>query len=251
MTSRVRVTAGVGVIFAAALGVATMRPSRPRPATDLSAHASPAEGDTSTPARGEAKNVEPVPPSRDEADDAIVVSGEGDPDLRERGLATISLALREDVTTAVGRIAATDLTSDGYVAARAIRALSRLSARATDDDRARIGERLASWLEAERRRESPDALGNVSILAEELGKVRHPSATKALVEALDAADLPLHVESRIVTSLGELGDPLGAAAVERFDARVPAPTGTDAFEDAIRREAKAIATTARDRISRG
>jgi hypothetical protein len=251
VTSRVRVTAGVGAIFAAALGIAMMWPSRPRPGTDLTAPAPPSEGDTTAPASGETTNIDDVARAGDEPDLLVVARGDDAPDLRERGLATIALALHEDVTTAVTRIAATDLRSDGYVAARAIRALSRLSARASDADRARIGERLASWLAAERRRETPDALGNVSILAEELGRVRHPSSAKALVEALDAADLPLHVESRIVTSLGELADPLGAAAVERFDARVPAPAGTDAFEDAIRREAKTIAATARDRISRG
>lgn len=253
MTSKVRIAAGAGLVFVAALGFAIagarVAPSRPPPMTDLTAPAS--EGDTSTLARGDAKKAEALPPSGDEPALSSVANDDAAPDLRERGLETITVALREDVPTAVSRIAATDLTSDGYVAAKAIRALSRLSERASDADRARIGERLASWLATERRRDSPDALGNVSILAEELGKVRHPSSAKALVEALDAADLPLHVESRIVASLGELADPRGAAAIDRFEARVPAPTGDDAFEDAIRREAREIAATARDRISRG
>lgn len=173
------------------------------------------------------------------------------PDPRTVALAAIAAAANGDVSTAVTRIGETDLAADGYVAAKAIRTLARLASRATDSDRARVGARLASWLEAERRRPSPDALGNVSILAEELGKVPDPSAARALLSALEGGDLPLHIESRIVVSLGELGDPLAVTAVERFRARVPAPTGDDAFEDALRREAIEIADTARARLSRG
>lgn len=182
---------------------------------------------------------------------SLVDAGEDEADARERGLAAISLALREDPTTAVTRIAQTDLGTDGYVAAKAIRALAKLSQQANETERARIAERLASWLEAERRRRAPDALGNVSILAEELGKVNDRRATRALVAALDAADLPLHVEARIVESLGEHAASEALPAVDRFRKRIPEPTGDDAFDDALRREARAIAEATRQKLTRG
>lgn len=182
---------------------------------------------------------------------SVATAGDDETDARERGLAAISEALREDPTTAVTRIGETDLTTDGYVAAKAIRALTKLSSRANEADRERIAEKLASWLEGERKRPSPDALGNVSILAEELGKVNDRRATRALVAALEEKDLPLHIEARIVESLGEHAAPEALPAVERFRDRIPEPTGDDPFDDALRREARAIAEATREKLSRG
>lgn len=246
-TSRLGI--GVGVAGAVALGLSAWSSHAPSPKVDArSTGVSASEvAPTTTMQDLDDERAGPLP----SPGAPIASSGDDEPDTRERGLAAISEALRQDLGTAVTRISETDLATDGYVAAKAIRALTKLSLRANETERARIAERLASWLEAERRRSSPDALGNVSILAEELGKVNDRKATQALVAALDGRDLPLHVEARIVESLGEHPAPEALAAVERFRDRIPAPTGDDAFDDALRREARAIAEATREKLSRG
>lgn len=173
-------------------------------------------------------------------------------DEREIAIAAISNAARGDVTDAITTVGATRLDTDGYVAAQAIRVLVKLSLRANASELGWIADRLAWWLEGERARSrsASDALGNVSILVEELAQVRHPHATAALVAALEAADLPLHIETRIVESLHVHAAPETLRAVEGFYERIPAPAGNDPFDDALRREARQVATSTRDTLSR-
>jgi hypothetical protein len=89
---------------------------------------------------------------------------------------------------------------------------------------------LANWLEQERRRESRDAVGNVSVLVESLGRVHDPRASEALSATLRASDIPLHVKVLAVQGLGRNGPPDAAASLSEFArtlAEMPSSSGGD------------------------
>lgn len=104
--------------------------------------------------------------------------------------------------------------------------------------------RLGEWLRSESQRDGDDARANVSVLVEALGRLDAPEAGAALLEALDAGRLPVHVASLAVQGLARNGDPRARSAVERFRARLADSPQTD---DSFARELQAEAQQTADR----
>ena len=140
------------------------------------------------------------------------------------------------------------LSRDPAAAPGVIHSIAVLGASAGPAERNEAATTLASWLRDESKRDAPDALGNISNLVEALGDLGGPSAVTALADALDRADLALHVETLAVMKLGELGDAHARSAVERFATRAAALPGTDGIDEELRIEALAAATTTLSRL---
>jgi hypothetical protein len=130
-----------------------------------------------------------------------------------------------------------DLTKDGHVAAAAIDAVGKLAADAPEPAKKEAVRQLADWLRQESKRGTNDAKGNVSILVDSLADTGSDEAIEPLVEALDSASYPLHIETRIVQSLERLDAKSAAPSVERFAARVGKLTPADDMEKALAKEA--------------
>lgn len=145
----------------------------------------------------------------------------------------------EDLDTSkIKEIIKTDLTQNGYVASGAIMALAALAPHATPEDRKLASATMAKWLKEETKRGTPDALGNVSLLAEKLPDAGGPEAVKALIEALDSGKHPIFVETNLVIGLGKLGDPSAVPAVLRFAQRLSTMESTDELQSELMVEAR-------------
>ena len=157
-------------------------------------------------------------------------------DANERREA-IGRAVEQGEVHALPRLYKVDLAVDGYEAAAAIGGVGKLSALLPVGERVDAVRTLARWLGQESRRQAPGALGNAVLAIEALGETKSPAAAQPLIEALDGAQLPLHVETRIVQALGDLDAREAAPAVRRFVDRVGRRTPTDDFEKQLCAEA--------------
>jgi hypothetical protein len=134
-----------------------------------------------------------------------------------------------------------ELEADPEVAPTVIHAVALLGASAEGKQRDQAAGTLDRWLHGEMKRQGPDVAGNVSNIVEALGNVGGQSAVDALGNALDRADLALHVETLAVTKLGELGDPRARGPVTRFAKRVGAMPPAEGIDEELRVEAIAAA----------
>jgi HEAT repeat protein len=141
-----------------------------------------------------------------------------------------------------------ELARDPEAAPTVIHGVALLGASAEGKKRDEAAGTLARWLRDERRREGPDAVGNVSNLVEALGDVGGREAVDALTAALDRGDLALHVETLAVMKLGELGDARARASVERFARRASALPPAEGIDEELRVEAIAAARTTLTKI---
>jgi hypothetical protein len=131
-----------------------------------------------------------------------------------------------------------DVAADPEVAPTLITVAGNLSARADATQRAAVAQRLAGWLQHELTRDARDARGNTATLVEALGKIDSPEASRALSEALDAQNLPLHVETVAVQGLSHSADAERARpSVERFRQRLQQAPAADSFERELQQEA--------------
>ncbi|MGZ3478259.1 MAG: hypothetical protein ACXVCJ_27425 [Polyangiales bacterium] len=149
----------------------------------------------------------------------------------------IEAAVMAKDPSALPSIEKVDLTKDGHVAAAAIDAVGKLAAMAPEPAKKEAVRTLADWLRQESKRGTNDAKGNVSILVDSLADTGSDEAIKPLVDALDSASYPLHIETRIVQSLERLDAKSAAPSVERFAARVGKLAPTDEMEKALAKEA--------------
>ncbi len=182
-------------------------------------------------------SMPPIPSSTPPPVDAaagLVLGGawSADRDAIESALA------RKDIS-ALPVLEVVDLTKNGYVAASAISAVATLAPLAPEADRLRAIATLARWLSQENARKTPDARGNVSILVDALGDTKSKEAAAPLIATLDVGDQPIHLETRIVQVLGQLGDKSAEASVQRWVTRVAAKTAADDYERELIREALA------------
>ncbi|HKP56396.1 MAG TPA: hypothetical protein VJV78_06745 [Polyangiales bacterium] len=138
-----------------------------------------------------------------------------------------------------------DLAADPEVAPTLIATVTKLSAHADSAQRSAVAQRLAGWLQSEQARDARDARGNIASLVKALGAIDSPEATRALSEALDAQQLPLHVETVAVQGLSHSGDAERARpAVERFRMRLQQAPAADGFERELQQEAMTAADRA-------
>lgn len=172
------------------------------------------------------------------ADDAM---HSADPFVQREAIEA-SLA-RKDVG-ALPAIEALDLTKNGYVAAAAIDAVGKLGAMAPEPARREAVRTLDRWLKQESKRKANDSIGNVSIAVDALSDTRSSDAIAPLVEALDSATQPIHIETKIVAALVSLDARTAAPSVERFAARVRARESHDDLERELAKEALSAAETA-------
>lgn len=163
-----------------------------------------------------------------------VPSSAGSSDLSREGIESAVMAKDVSALPSIERV---DLTKDGHVAAAAIDAVGKLAADAPEPAQKEAVRQLADWLRQESKRTTNDAKGNVSILVDSLADTGSDEAIKPLVEALDSASYPLHIETRIVQSLERLDAKSAAPSVERFAARVGKLTPTDEMDKALAKEA--------------
>jgi hypothetical protein len=127
------------------------------------------------------------------------------------------------------------------VAPTIVLTVARLAELAPDDQRDAAAHRLGEWLQAESSREGRDARGNAAVLVEALARTGSPRAVDALSSALDAQQLPLHLETLAVQGLFKLGDPRARASVERWHERVAQRPAGNGLEQALRSEAELAA----------
>jgi hypothetical protein len=149
----------------------------------------------------------------------------------------IEAAIMAKDPSALPAIEKVDLTKDAHVAAAAIDAVGKLAATAPEPAKKEAVRTLSDWLRQESKRETNDAKGNVSILVDSLADTGSDEAIKPLVDALDSARYPLHIETRIVQSLERLDAKTAAPSVERFAARVSKLAPIDEMEKALAKEA--------------
>lgn len=159
--------------------------------------------------------------------------------------AEIDAALARGDVGALASLQQIDLTRDGYVAAAAIDAVGKLAALAPEKEKREAVATLAKWLRDETVRKTADAAGNVSIAVDALENTKSDAAIAPLVAALDRAELPLHVETRIVEALTTLRATTSVASIDRFAVRAAARSSSDDFDKALVTEALAAAATAR------
>lgn len=185
----------------------------------------------------------PAAPEAGDAAGSSFAEAMASSDPFERRDAIEKAIARKDVS-ALPAIMAVDLTQNGYVAASAIDAVGKLGALAEPAARSEAVKTLDRWLRQESKRNAQEALGNASIAVDALAETKSAEAVAPLVSALDAATLPLHIETRIVESLDALGAKSAAPSVARFAARVSALKPADDFEAALATEALAAANAA-------
>lgn len=143
-----------------------------------------------------------------------------------------------------------ELRVDPEGAPTIILAVARLGSMTTGEDSRRAERTLGRWLTEESGRDEADARGNVSVLVDALGQIGGADAVDALVAALDAHQIPLHVQTLAVDNLALLGDRRAAGAIARFLARVNAlPPPVEELDGELRDEAIASANTASQRFS--
>jgi len=159
-------------------------------------------------------------------------------------IAAVEAAVSATAIETLDELTKFDLARDPETAPTVIHSVAMLGAAADGPKRDHAGRTLARWLRSEMKREGADVPGNVSNLVEALGNVGGREAVDALVAALDGSELPLHVETLAVTSLGELHDPRARGAIERFAARVNALPKAEGFDEELRVEAIAAARAA-------
>ena len=257
-TSRIRTGMAVGLVALVALVALCVRMVVHTPESGVDArnfateHAPPREARSFDSLDPEPALAEVGPPKAEATRESHVgLEAAVEADDTTAALAAIDKMMRRQDPNALEQLSATNMAGDGYVAAKAIKAVAELGASGDAAQRERAAHRLATWFDSERKREAPEALGNVSILAEEMGNVRSKRATESLVKALDDGTLPLHVETRIVQSLAQNGASESIPALKRFADRIPNPTGADKLDDALRSEARAAVAAATAQLSGG
>ncbi|HKU39542.1 MAG TPA: hypothetical protein VJR89_15390 [Polyangiales bacterium] len=138
-----------------------------------------------------------------------------------------------------------DLASDPEAAPTLISVATDLGVRGDEAQRSATARQLSQWLSREVAREGRDARSNTASLVEALGRIPSPEATRALVEALDGQDLPLHLETVAVQGLARTSDAARARpAVERFAARLKRTPASDDFARELQQEAVSTAERA-------
>ncbi|MDB4946053.1 MAG: hypothetical protein JWP97_5587 [Labilithrix sp.] len=163
-------------------------------------------------------------------------------------IAAIEAAVSTTATSTLGDLERFDLVKDPEAAPTVIHAVALLGASADGKERDVAAGTLDRWLRDESRRDTADAVGNVSNLVEAIGDVGGSDAARALGAALDRGDLPLHVQTLAVQKLGELADASARGPVERFGKRVAALPATDGFDEELRVEAIQAAQTTLARL---
>jgi hypothetical protein len=163
----------------------------------------------------------------------------------------VERAVENGMLEALPLLEVTNLSKDPDAAPAIIGAIPELASSGDDAARDEAAQTLGRWLHEESIRSSHserDARGNVVLLVEALGSLRSPVAVDALAHALDARDLPLHVETLIVQGLFDLADSSALDEVERFESRVDALPETSGLDEELRKEALMAARAARLRL---
>ncbi|MEO6577038.1 MAG: hypothetical protein ABIP89_24530 [Polyangiaceae bacterium] len=162
----------------------------------------------------------------------------------------VETAMNNGAVETLPALEAADLRADPEGAPTIILAVAHLGAMTTGEDSRRAERTLGRWLNEESVRDGADARGNVSVLVDALGEIGGADAVDALVAALDAHQIPLHVQTLAVDNLTQLGDRRAAGAVARFLARVNAlPPPVEEIDGELRDEAIASANVASQRFS--
>ena len=227
---------GALVAAAALLVIATRNEPAPTVATT---EAPPTAPSTVVPTTTVTVAVVTPPPTASAQPLLIDAALDADDPLARR--AEIEAALARKDVSALESIQKTDITKNGYEAAAAIDAVGKLSALAPEPAKKAGVKTLERWLKQETARKAPESLGNISILVDALADTKSKDAVAPLVAALDAANQPIHIETRIVEALTELDDRTAAPSVARFAASTRPLAPTDEMEKALVAEALAAA----------
>lgn len=160
-------------------------------------------------------------------------------------------AVREAIVAAVARkelgalplLATVDLSKNAYVATAAIQGVGKLASLGDEKTRHDAVKTLERWLndETKRGKSANDAIGNTSLVVDALRDTGSKEAVGPLVAALDSAQEPLHIETKIVQALDAMDARSSAPSIERFATRVRARTPTDDLEKELAKEALAAA----------
>jgi len=102
-------------------------------------------------------------------------------------IAAVEAAVSATATGTLDDLEKFDLAKDPETAPTVIHGIALLGASAEGKKRDQAASTLAGWLRDEKRREGPDAVGNVSNLVEALGDVGGQSAVDALAAAPSSA----------------------------------------------------------------
>jgi hypothetical protein len=213
--------------------IATSSPLAPSPADEPTTRPAPAPTVAS---------ITPRPPAAPSADpatalrDALTWQDDG------ARIDAIEAAIAGGATEVLPVLEHVVLREDPEGAPTIIHGVAVLGARAGAAERREAAQTLSSWLREETGREGADARGNVSVLVDALGDLGGADASRALADALDLGNLPLHVETLAAQRLTDLGDPGARDAIARFHTRVLALPPTDGIDESLRNEALAIAT---------
>lgn len=154
-----------------------------------------------------------------------------------------AIAARGDVSK-LPELLKTDITDNGYVAAATIDAVGKLAALAPEKEKKEAVGQLGKWLKSETKRKAPESMGNVSIIVDAMQDSKSDAAIAPLVEALDSAQQPLHIETRIVEALSSLNATSAVPSIERFAGRVRALQPQDEFQKELAAEALVAADAA-------
>ncbi|HET9954985.1 MAG TPA: hypothetical protein VFQ61_10800 [Polyangiaceae bacterium] len=188
---------------------------------------------------------EPATLAREVEDPALtrlkVALESGDARTRVEGIRQVAA---EGVYEALPLLLERGLDRDPDSAVTLIRAIGILTRLAPETDRAGATRRLQTWLAHESVRAERGADANTVALLKALASIGGADARLTLRNTLDAARLPLPMQTLIVQQLGEQRDPRDAPALERFLARVETQTAETAMDRELQAEAKAAARDA-------
>lgn len=137
---------------------------------------------------------------------------------------------------AIPKLAAIDVIANPDSARTVIDALGHLAGNASGAERNTAVDRLLSLLAQEKKRETPDAPGNVLQIYEALGKTADPRAAQALERELADRSVPLAALTLVVDALVELGQSSSRAALSAARERIAALETAEGLEREIHRE---------------
>lgn len=137
---------------------------------------------------------------------------------------------------AIPKLVAMDIVARPDPARTVIDALGHLAGNATGADRSTAVDRLLSWLEQEKKRDSADAPGNVLQIYEALGKTADARAAAALERELADSSVPLAALTVVVDSLVALDQSSSKSALSAARTRVSELAIEDSFQREIQAE---------------
>lgn len=212
----------------------------PSATTSLAPTAAPMPTVAAQPASTSSAAMAPAPSSS--APPAPLAEALKDPDPFAVREAIVAAVARKDLG-ALPLLATVDLSKNPYVATAAIQGTAKLATLGDDTTKHDAVKTLERWLnnETKRGKSANDAIGNTSLVVEALRDTGSKEAVAPLVAALDSAQQPLHIETKIVQTLDAMDARTAAPSIERFATRVRARTPTDDLDKELTKEALAAA----------